>query len=301
MKVAPGSVVILAGEGHAGLRGRIAAWKQSHSVKSVSAFVSRHGVDLDTAAGVEQVLSSIDALPEPPVLVVCDTVHAHMTGDENSARDTGAMLAGCRAILSRYGCTVMLVHHTGNSETAQHRARGSSAWRAALDVEISVQVVNGVRVLEQTKNKDAQAAKPKAFELEPVTIDGWQDDDGEPVTSAIASPAEPPTKKQPVTKLEAHKAMFSAAWFATQAELSENKPYISRSALLDYLTVAKRWTNGTAQAAVRPGTKGKPICDLLAAGAIEVWEHGWAIVEPEWATSLILQRGANSGSVTSVT
>jgi hypothetical protein len=201
------------------------------------------------------------------------------------------MLAGCRAILQRYGCTVMLVHHTGNSENAQHRARGSSAWRAALDVEISVQVVNGVRVLEQTKNKDAQAAKPKAFELEPVTIDGWQDDDGNPVTSAIASPVEPPTKKQPVSKLEEHKKLLSKAWFATGAEVVEGAPYVSRSGLLHHLIEGEGKSAQTAETYVKPGRRGQLIEVLQSAEVIERSGAGWIVVDNVWSSSLLLRKG----------
>ena len=288
MKVKPGAVVILAGEGHAGLKGRIRGWKQSHRIESTRLSVSPHGVDLDSAGGVALALEAIDALPDPPAMVVVDTLHAHMTGDENQAKDAGAMLAGCRAILQRYGCTVLLVHHTGVAEGAQGRARGSSAWRAALDVEISVQVVNGVRVLEQTKNKDAQAAEPRAFEIEPVAIDGWKDEDGDQVFTAIASPAEVPSKQQPESKADSHRKLFAAAWNGTGAELVDGRPYVSRSGMLEFLTQSRGLSNGSAQAYVKPGRAGKPICDLLTARAIDVEEHGWIVVDREWADSLIL-------------
>lgn len=199
------------------------------------------------------------------------------------------MLAGCRAIKQRFGCSVLLVHHTGVSEAAQGRARGSSAWRAALDIEVSVKDVDGVRIIEQTKNKDSQLAAPKAFEIEPVRIEGWQDEDGEPVFSAIASPVEVPTKQQAETKLDAHKRLFEAAWCGTGAELFQGRPYVTRSGMLGYLTEARGLANGTAHAYVKPGRAGKPICDLLTARAIEVEEHGWSISDREWASSLILQ------------
>ena len=48
------------------------------------------------------------------------------------------MLDACGHLQAEFGCAVILVHHTGVSDEAQHRARGSSAWRGALDIEISV-------------------------------------------------------------------------------------------------------------------------------------------------------------------
>jgi phage/plasmid primase-like uncharacterized protein len=46
-KIHPGAVVYLAGEGHHGLRGRVAAWKHHHQVKSLQMWLSREGCDLN--------------------------------------------------------------------------------------------------------------------------------------------------------------------------------------------------------------------------------------------------------------
>src|SRR6056297_116862 len=97
------------------------------------------------------------------------------------------MLDACNAIQQEFGCSVLLVHHTGVSDEAQHRARGSSAWRGALDIEISVKPGTDSTPIEiiQRKSKDAEMAEIIYGELKSVTIDGWFDEDGEPVTSAV--------------------------------------------------------------------------------------------------------------------
>jgi putative DNA primase/helicase len=79
---------------------------------------------------------------------------------------------------------VILVHHTGVNAEAQHRARGSSAWRGALDIEISVVPGDTIEIV-QRKSKDAEEAKPVFAELQSVPIKGWLDEDGEQVTSAV--------------------------------------------------------------------------------------------------------------------
>ena len=102
------------------------------------------------------------------------------------------MLDACAAIMAEFRCTVILVHHTGVNAEAQHRARGSSAWRGALDIEISV-VPGAVIEVIQRKSKDAEEAEPLYVQLQPVALP-WTDEDGETVTSAVLVQAEKPVK-----------------------------------------------------------------------------------------------------------
>ena len=41
--------------------------------------------------------------------------------------------------------------------------------------------------MKQEKIKDAEKEEPLFFKLESVNIDGWFDEDGEPVSSAVIS------------------------------------------------------------------------------------------------------------------
>ncbi len=71
------------------------------------------------------------------------------------------MLDACGALISEFGCSVILVHHTGVNSETQHRARGSSAWRGALDIEVSIVPTseNGDPMeIIQRKSKDAELA-----------------------------------------------------------------------------------------------------------------------------------------------
>lgn len=227
--VTKGAVVVLAGEGHYGMRSRIAAWAQARGVSDLSgAQVSDRGTDLDTPAGVAAVASAIDALPTtPPALIVVDTVHRHMSGDENSAKDVGAFLRGVAALQQRYQCSAMLIHHTGNDELSQERGRGSSSWRAALDTEISVaplQIDAGKvsRVLCR-KQKDAPEFDAIDFALQEVAIPGWRDEDGNPVGSLVPAmlaaaeqgATEPHAKKgRPFGASGRHDRVIIALWHA---------------------------------------------------------------------------------------
>lgn len=185
-KIHGGPVVYLAGEGHHGLKGRVAAWIQ-HNQPAIEPkmWLSKSGCDLNTAEGYSQVEEQISELPEAPALIVVDTLHRFLHGDENSAQDAKTMLDACGGIMERFQCSVLLVHHTGVSDESQHRARGSSAWRGALDIEISVKPTDGGMNLIQRKSKDSEQAEPVNLELKSIPIDDWIDEDGEPVTSAV--------------------------------------------------------------------------------------------------------------------
>ena len=291
-KVRPGHVVYLAGEGHHGLRGRIAAWKHHHQSGKLNMWLSKHGCDLNTPAGYLKVVEHIRMLPETPKVIVVDTLHRFLAGDENSAQDAKTMLDACGNLMMEFNCTVILVHHTGVSDEAQHRARGSSAWRGALDIEISVipGKDNQPMQLVQRKSKDAEIAEPIFLDLQQVTIPGWYDEDNQPVTSAITIQAEAPaapTKKD--SKIDGHRKTWENAWWASGAETRDELPYLSRSALKDKLT-----QDGNAERTVRnminPSYNDKLIGALLQADMIQSTEHGWVMVDEVNASTMLLRK-----------
>jgi phage/plasmid primase-like uncharacterized protein/KaiC/GvpD/RAD55 family RecA-like ATPase len=294
-KVRAGNMVYLAGEGHHGLRSRIAAWKHHNKVTNLNMWVSKSGVDLNTPEGYLKVLEAVRALKIKPSVITVDTLHRFMAGDENSAQDAKTMLDACAALMEEFGCTVILVHHTGVSEEAQHRARGSSAWRGALDIEISVIPAKGDKSIEivQRKSKDAEMAAPVYVDLESVAIPGWFDEDGEAVSSAVVVKGQVPESNK---KTSTGFVSFEKAWFATGAEDRGGAPYLTRSALVDYGntnglqgTAAKRITN-----AVKPDlVSGSFIEPLIKLEIIEPHENGWIVIDPGTAAAMILKRNSH--------
>lgn len=222
-----------------------------------------------------------------------DTLHRFLAGDENSAKDAKTMLDACNSLMSEFGCSVILVHHTGVAEEAQHRARGSSAWRGALDIEISiVPGKNGEPMqIVQRKSKDAELAQPIYVELQQVTIPGWYDEDGQPVTSAVVVQAEAvgaASRKE--SKIESHRKIFENAWWASGCEERDGRPYLSRSALIAYLTEKLGLSEASARQYIKPSIPGKPIADLLMAEIIEPFEHGWIVVNETQASSMMIRK-----------
>ena len=292
-KVKPCDVVYLAGEGHQGLRGRIAAWKHHHTVTALSMWLSQSGCDLNTPDGYQMAAAHIRSLPRIPGVIVVDTLHRFLMGDENSAQDAKTMLDACARLMHEFVCTVILVHHTGVSDEAQHRARGSSAWRGALDIEVSI--VPGTKdapmQVVQRKSKDAELAPTINVELHQVTIPGWFDEDGQPVTSAVIVPSQH-QESTPKTdnKLATHRRTIENAWWAAGTPEKSGKPYIERGVLLDYLVNKMGVIESTATVYLRPSNHGKLICELLVSQVIEATDGGWIVVDPVEASAMMIRK-----------
>ena len=294
-RVKPGMVVYLAGEGHHGLKGRVTGWKIKNSNgQRLAMWLSRAGCDLNTAEGYRRVVDAVRALSSTPSLIVVDTLHRFLSGDENSAQDAKTMLDACGALMQEFGCSVLLVHHTGVSDEAQHRARGSSAWRGALDIEISIVPGKDGQPMEivQRKSKDAEIAEPVYAELRSVEIPGWLDEDGEQVKSAVveicAAPAQAPKKEN---KVAGFRKTFENAWHASGKELLDGLPYVSRSALHEKLLSEGR-KDRTVVNDLNPSYDDKLIGALLLAEIIRKTEHGWVVCN-EVDVSVLLTKKAN--------
>ena len=290
-KVHGGSVVYLAGEGHHGLKGRIAAWKLFNRIKKLNMFLSKSGTDLNAPDGYQKTREAIASLPEKPVLIVVDTLHRFLLGDENSAQDAKTMLDACANLQREFGASVLLVHHTGVNDEAQHRARGSSAWRGALDIEISVVPGNEEKPIEliQRKSKDAEITAPLYMRLMSVELP-WQDEDGEPVSSAVISQDDSyqPEVKETKSVADARKSFQEA--FVSVGDILDGKPYLTTSAWREFFT---KTHNGTTPDATRKAFQ-RTRKALIDSQIVVEKGAGFEVVEPVFCSTLsvlIIGRG----------
>ena len=290
-----GAVVYLAGEGHYGMRRRVAAWKAHYGAPSFKMWLSKGGCDLNTPEGYLRVVENIKSLPEVPKAIVIDTLHRFLAGDENSAQDAKTMIDACDALRREFGCTVILVHHTGVSEEAQHRARGSSSWRAALEVEYSITPSKdgGPLKISNKKMKDGEPDHFLYMDMQEIEIPGWFDEDGEPVKSVVVVPGEAPPERKKESKHETFRKIFEAAWWASGAEVKDGHPYITRSALMDYL-VSKgiAQTEESAKQMCKPSQTTRLVGLLTVNEIIAPFEHGWRVICPDNAQGMILAKNA---------
>jgi len=302
-RVKAGSVVYLAGEGHGGLRQRLQAWAIHNGTEgqAENMVMSRSGCDLDSPDGLARVIDAIRSSGIKPSLIVVDTLHRFMRGDENTAKDAGAMIANCDALKQEFGCTVLLVHHTGVSAEAQQRARGSSAWRGALDVEIGVQpppAGESAIVVSQLKMRDADPVPPICVKLQPVDLPGWMDEDGEQVSSAVLVGGGAPPKGRPPTPVEEKKQQWRSAWLAHGSLLPRgdyNAPFLARASFKEWLEKNTQLTQVTIASYLKPSTKSGAIGMLLGQGWLEACGDGWVCLDATDSSALTMMRNAGVG------
>lgn len=201
-KVTQGAVFYIAGEGHSGIRKRLKVWEQHHATPLADAplFVSNAPAALMDATNAANVAREVEVLATEhgaPVLIIVDTLARNLgAGEENSNADIGLFINNLDILLrTRFGATVLIVHHTGHGE--QERSRGASSLRAAMDHEYRLEDKGGIRELSCTKAKESEPPPLMTFRLLPVTLSGWTNENGEFITSAVLVP----TTDKPVANL----------------------------------------------------------------------------------------------------
>ncbi|PXV52997.1 helicase RepA family protein [Aeromonas veronii] len=219
--VQKGAVLYIVGEGGVGVPRRIKAWADEyHEQQDVPNLyrVNQPVFMADDAQVNELRLAAIQIKADtglPVRLIVVDTVaRCFGGGDENRAADMGAFIAGCDRIKAETGATILLIHHTGKNE--ENGARGSSAFRAALDAEYLLKRENkedASIILTCTKMKDDEEPDRRAHDLKQRVI--GSDAEGDDVTSMVLVD----TSREPIESDELgnisnvtanHKAMFGA-------------------------------------------------------------------------------------------
>ena len=165
-----GAVFYIAGEGHQGLARRFAAWSKSSKVaitKDTPLFKSNRAVLMLDEHAAEKLMSEVRRLiaetGHVPSFIVIDTLARNFgDGDENKQQDANRFIEAMDELRREFNCHVMTVHHSGHES---ERARGSSAFKAAMDQELWVKGSNGRLELQVTKMKDAELPANRMFKI----------------------------------------------------------------------------------------------------------------------------------------
>ncbi|HCD56563.1 AAA family ATPase [Haliea sp.] len=196
-KTTKGNVIYLAGEGFSGMKARFRALEIKYGMTGSGLFISNGPAHLSDLEHAQAVYNEITRVCPDPALIIIDTLHRNFgDGDENSARDLGRFLTTLTALTQATGASIFLAHHSGHASSG--RARGSSALRAAMDVEYKLEKSGQTVTVSCTKAKEHEAPEPACFELQEVVLPGWFDDEGIPLKSAILQPTTyTPTASKP--------------------------------------------------------------------------------------------------------
>ena len=182
-----GGVLYVAAERAALVMRRLAALRLRDGARGLPLAVVSGSVDLRTGKSYVDALSiHADALPEPPVLIVVDTLSRVLAGgDENSPKDMGALRDNLLLLQERTGAHVLVVHHIPADGTS--RLRGHGVMLGSFDVTISVEKQGQGRIASVDKANDGNDEQSISFGLQSVElgIDEW----GEPTTAPVVVPA----------------------------------------------------------------------------------------------------------------
>lgn len=162
-----GPTLYLLGEGHAGLKGRIAAWREHYAAPLLDRMhVARRPGSLMREADVSLLLELVDTIR--PVLIVVDTLARLITpGNENEAADMSRFLDALGRVCQVANSTALVIHHQGRGKSTA--ARGSSVLDGAADamLRVSGSVGAGV-ILSCEKQKEAEPFDRWAFAFDRV-------------------------------------------------------------------------------------------------------------------------------------
>ncbi|MCE5360380.1 MAG: AAA family ATPase [Acidithiobacillus sp.] len=186
-------VLYFCGEGRAAMIRRACAWSIVYGdLSSAPLYLSAGAVTLNDSDALGTLQAEIDAMPEPPGLLIVDTVARSISGDENSGEAMGSLVAALDTLRERYRCTCLVIHHP--SKMTPGEPRGHSSLKGAIDTMMTLEARDGgVIVLINPKQRGSDPAKPRGFQFRTVELPPeWSDDDGTPTESAVLAPCDIP-------------------------------------------------------------------------------------------------------------
>ena len=192
-RVRKGRAVYLVAEGAADFRNRIRAYAKEFDVDPADLPLMIDDVpNLKTAADAALIAKKVGAADA----IFFDTFAACFIGAENSSEDIGPVLAHLKFISEKTGAMCVCAFHPGKS--LEKGIRGFSGILAALDCEITISKQGDYRSAAITKQKAGAEAPLFDFKIKVHTV--GEDEDGDPVTSVVIEPCEPPKESRTTGK-----------------------------------------------------------------------------------------------------
>lgn len=254
-----GKVLYLCGEGDAAVSVRIQCWLEQHNIKDVSKvkfFLDNIPFSFDNDSDYSDFITALEEkfISRKPDIIIVDTMNLFMEGDENSTQEASSFVKRLKTFTVKYECTIVLVHHTGQKE--EGRERGSSAFKGAIDSEIRLSDVNGIKKVEQTKNRNGAPFKTFYLKFEEHDVEFYRDkESGETIRDCILVQTEAP--KDETTTI--HKE-FLINFCVGRALKGEDWMMFTYDDLLDF---GKEYFGDKASVVLNPTQKTKTLGILL--------------------------------------
>jgi len=294
-KTDPGLVVYLASEAPASIRSRMQAIKKFHgcnleNLAMVPVPMNFYSGDQD-AHDVIELVRAVEQIKGKPVrLIIGDTLARMSAGaNENSGEDMGPVMARFDQVATATGAALMIIHHNGKD--AAKGARGWSGIRAHIDTEIEVTEKDGTRSVTVTKQRELPSkGETIYFKLEIIEMGTTKF--GGAATTCVAVPDDDAATTKPHKKPSKHdenNRTVERAWWSSGAEERNGLPYLSRSSLRDLLVkdgMSERTAKNKTEASRQDGI----IAQMLNAGTIEPFEHGWIFINESQVSAMMMQK-----------
>jgi len=294
-KTDPGLVVYLASEAPASIRSRMQAIKKFHgcnleNLAMVPVPMNFYLGDQD-AHDVIELVRAVEQIKGRPVrLIIGDTLARMSAGaNENSGEDMGPVMARFDQVATATGAALMIIHHNGKD--AAKGARGWSGIRAHIDTEIEVTEKDGTRSVTVTKQRELPSKGDTIyFKLEIIEMGTTKF--GGAATTCVAVPDDESNATKPHKKPSKHdenNRTVERAWWSSGAEERNGLPYLSRSSLRDLLVkdgMSERTAKNKTEASRQDGI----IAQMLNAGTIEPFEHGWIFINESQVSAMMMQK-----------
>ena len=216
-------VLFLAGEGRAAMVRRACAWGIVYDDLSTAPLhLSAGAVALNEPDALAIMQAEIDTMPEPPGLLIVDTLQRGLSGDENGATDMNAFVSALDSLRGRYRCTCLVIHHP--SKAMPGEPRGHSSLKGAIDTMLTLDArEGGIIALANPKQRGGDTARPLGFQFRTVELPpAWNDADGNPTESAVLHPCEIPNTKPEMKGLGDKQRLALSILKRLQAEHERN-------------------------------------------------------------------------------
>lgn len=173
--VRQGHVAYIAGEGISDMGKRIRAWEQYHGVEDDGhLWLLGDPPQLLDGNHIRLLIAALHRLPEPPVLVVIDTLARSLVGgNENAQEIMGQAVENAEVVRREFGCNVCVVHH---SPWDAKRPRGSTTLPGAVSTSIAVEKNERTITISCPKQKEHEEFSPFQLILHTVALDEHADE-----------------------------------------------------------------------------------------------------------------------------
>ena len=168
-------VVYIAGEHARGIaKARRPAWKKHRGIdRPLPFYLINEMPRLTNETDVGNFIADLESEASPcksPDLIFVDTAVLALGGaDENSASDTGTLIAACHKLRRTFGCSVAVIHHTGHDKKnprGSYNFIGSFEWIFKVKAQGNQLAESGELEVIHQKTKDLAPLPPLKFKTQ---------------------------------------------------------------------------------------------------------------------------------------